>query len=206
MKRGPAKDGARVARMCRLYSEGHTLQQIGTVYGITRERVRQIVTTAGMKKEEGGVAKRGADKAARIEAARMARLNRVTLADLGCDFPTLLALNDGKRKHAKGSVAQTFLRQRINAKHRGIEWRLTFPEWHAIWAASGRYEDRGRHADGYVMARIQDFGPYAAWNVYITTARQNVTDYQAELKRRGVVCTDGYKRLPERAAFMGNAA
>ncbi|MFI5522665.1 sigma factor-like helix-turn-helix DNA-binding protein [Streptomyces platensis] len=37
-------NGDRDLEMCRLYAAGHTLQEIGETFGVTRERVRQIVS------------------------------------------------------------------------------------------------------------------------------------------------------------------
>jgi hypothetical protein len=200
--RGPKRDAEREQRICQLYRAGHTLQEIGTVFCVTRERIRQIVSRAGVTADEGGSRKRSATKRSRAEAARLARRNKHAMGTFGCDFTTLLAHNDGKGGFVKGTRGWEYIQQRLNAVSRGIEWSITFPEWCHVWDASGHYHERGRAGDSYVMARRQGFGPYAAWNVYITTLRQNVADYQAELKKRGVPCKDGYKRLPERAKSM----
>lgn len=207
-RRGPKRDTLREARMCRLYQEGHTLQQIGTVYGLTRERVRQIISKAGMTAKDGGIHRQTLNRQDVKAAEQLARRNASAQLWFGCDYATMLALNGGIKPWAKGERVKTraYFNQMRSATHRGIEWRMTFPEWCRLWEESGLYDQRGRTADGYVMARIQDFGPYAPWNVYITTLRENVVDYQAELKKRGVECTDGYKRLPERAESLGIAA
>lgn len=41
-----------------LYQDGKTLQEVGDVFGITRERVRQILRRLGVSASEGGIAKR----------------------------------------------------------------------------------------------------------------------------------------------------
>lgn len=200
-------DEARAARMCRLYREGFTLQKIGTVFGITRERVRQIIGRQGLKRDAGGQHRQIQMRKQRALEARRERADIRSRAWFGCDHETMLALNNGKNAWAKGhSKSRAFIQQKRHAAYRGVEWRLTFPEWCRIWDESGKWPERGRGRNGYVMARIQDFGPYAAWNVQILTGAQNVSDYQAELKRRGVECADGYKRLPERAIELGIAA
>lgn len=48
------KDLERQARMADLYRSGLTLEQIGNLYHITRERVRQIIASAGVAASEGG--------------------------------------------------------------------------------------------------------------------------------------------------------
>lgn len=202
MSRGP-RDKGRAQRMCALYRGGMTLQEIGTAYGLTRERVRQILAREGLSRTDGGIAGKAARKVEVKAAARLARDNAKTMLRFGCDFATLLRLNEGRRGYAKGTAARAYLQQKRSAEHRGIKWQMSFPEWRAVWEKSGRWDDRGRQANSYVMARVQDFGPYAPWNVYVTTLAANVVDYQRELKKRGVACSDGYKRLPERAELLG---
>lgn len=81
------------------------------------------------------------------------------------------------------SPKETFTRQANAAKRRGIEWRLSFDEWLAIWAASGQYENRGRGRGKYCMARHGDVGPYAVGNVEIIKHEQNASDCRANHKR-----------------------
>jgi hypothetical protein len=196
----------RESRMVELHRAGFTLAQIGTMYGITRERVRQILQRIGVGRLDGGSHRQSQRHRAEKEARRIAACNARSIEAYGCDRETLLRLNAGLALHAKGSMALAYKYHRHNATLRGIGWEFTFPEWCRVWVESGKWEQRGRTRDQYVMARKNDFGPYAAWNVYITTLSQNFKDYQAELKRRGVVCKDGYKRLPERALELGIAA
>lgn len=47
-------EAERNAEMCALYQRGKTLQEIGDAYGVTRERVRQIVARAGVSRFDGG--------------------------------------------------------------------------------------------------------------------------------------------------------
>jgi len=77
------------------------------------------------------------------------------------------------------------------ALYRGIEFLLTFDEWWDIWQASGKWEQRGRRRDQYVMARYKDTGAYEPSNVKICLVGENVgesnqgMDYPAE--RRAAV-------------------
>lgn len=68
--------------------------------------------------------------------------------------------------------------QRAQAKFRGIEWRITLDEWLLIWMESGKWEQRGRGEGKYVMARFGDLGPYAAGNVKIILATENLSEAQ----------------------------
>lgn len=50
--------------MAEQYKSGETLQQIGDEYGISRERVRQILAKHGVKRSQGGQARALADRLA----------------------------------------------------------------------------------------------------------------------------------------------
>jgi hypothetical protein len=157
------RDAAKQASMCDLYRSGLTLQQVGDRYGVSCERVRQVIVAAGVTSRDGG-----------------------------------------RAPWAKGTAASLYGRQRVNAHKRSIPWLITYPEWMAVWSQSGHLNDRGRGRNRYCMARYHDKGGYEVGNVYITTIAGNVIDYQAELKRRGVECADGWKRLPERKHQTSN--
>lgn len=70
-----------------------------------------------------------------------------------------------------------YRQQLRNAKRRGIEFTLTFEEWMDVWTASGHFDERG--LGGYVMARIEDRGPYTVANVKIITQRDNNAEFFA---------------------------
>lgn len=77
------------------------------------------------------------------------------------------------RKTPKGRYQQ----HKWHAIKRGVEFLLTFAEWCQIWEDSGRYDERGNlHADGYVMARHNDEGPYAVGNVSIKRLAENTAE------------------------------
>ena len=50
------------------------------------------------------------------------------------------------------------------AKRRGTDWLISLDEWIGIWAASGKWELRGKGSGKYVMGRRGDAGPYSADN------------------------------------------
>lgn len=51
------KSDERADRMALMYRQGVTLAKIGNQYGLTRERVRQIIGKTGITAAEGGVSK-----------------------------------------------------------------------------------------------------------------------------------------------------
>lgn len=62
-----------------------------------------------------------------------------------------------------------------------VEMKLTFEEWVKIWRDSGKWEQRGRCAGQYCMARINDLGHYEVGNVEIKTHRENMADIPSKL-------------------------
>jgi hypothetical protein len=72
-----------------------------------------------------------------------------------------------------GQPRYVYKGHKTSAKQRGVEFLLTFKEWWGIWAASGKWDQRGRQTGRYVMARFGDTGPYAIGNVRICTSQEN---------------------------------
>jgi hypothetical protein len=188
------RDPARQIEMAALYRGGKTLQQIGDQYGLTRERVRQIIAGLGLNREDSGRKAITAARRAVRECARIAKLDARTQNSFGCTYAQLLALNNGQGP--RRGFALRFQTQRGSAATRGIEWQITFPEWMRAWSESGHLHERGR-GRGYVMARKGDEGPYRPDNIYITTGAGNASDYQA--KRVGLAgdTIKGYSYRPE---------
>jgi hypothetical protein len=161
------RDPARERDMCALYRSGLTLAAIGERYGITRERVRQLIARHGLSAKSGGASKRAKQRRAEAQARRDAR----ALKKWGCSFAQYQMLRGMPRKDGSYSKGPTgaFKRQAQSARDRGIAWHLTLWQWWQIWDASAKWNERGR-GQGYVMARKADEGPYSVDNVYITTA------------------------------------
>lgn len=163
--------------MAALYREGYTLKQIGEQYGITRERVRQIITKLhGLRQPDGGATVRAEKGRQCFREARDARY----LAKWGLPYQEVAEIRQLARKLMASGVAWertpigAFVRQRVNARWRDIPWELSFAQWWGIWRASGKWEQRGR-GQGYVMCRQGDVGPYAVGNVFIASARENTS-------------------------------
>jgi hypothetical protein len=62
---------------------------------------------------------------------------------------------------------RAYYTQRRASRSKGISWDLTFEEWQAVWEASGRCEQRGRHAGEYCLCRTDHTGPFSVANVRI---------------------------------------
>ena len=69
-----------------------------------------------------------------------------------------------------------YLNHKHSAKKRGIPFELSFEQWYDIWQQSGKWEQRGRGKDAYVMSRIGDKGGYTLNNVFIQSNSNNVIE------------------------------
>jgi hypothetical protein len=169
---------SRREEMLQMYRDGKTLQSIGDLHGLTRERVRQIM---GVTRAEGGVTMAG--------KRRLARKDVQSLEKHGCLHHQLKDLRGYCRELAEEGIGRerqpigAFIRQRTNAAKRGIAWEIKLWDWWQIWQASGKWEQRGR-GSGYVMSRYGDEGPYRKDNVYIGLARDN--NSQTKHKKSGL--------------------
>ena len=154
---------AKAFRMADLYRQGQTLEVIGEQYGITRERVRQLLKEVGVTAKQGGAAVRAKKKREELSS----RLEEKSLRVRGMTCAEFKAIPS----KAKRAYAQ----QRRNAAIRGIEWKFNLASWWRFWSMSGKWDHRGR-GQGYCMARKGDSGPYSPDNVYICTIGENFSD------------------------------
>jgi predicted transcriptional regulator len=157
-------DAQRAEAMASMYRGGKTLSQIGGLYGLTRERVRQIISKHhGLTAADGGSHAKALERKAKIKA----RKDQECLDKYGCthsQYRELVALRKPTR---------AWHSQRRNSINRGIEWNLKLWEWWRIWQESGKWAQRGKRKGEYVMCRFGDVGAYEVGNVYIATASHN---------------------------------
>ncbi|MBZ9939172.1 hypothetical protein LB518_22940 [Mesorhizobium sp. BR1-1-16] len=161
----------RATTMAAMYRDGLTLQEIGGHYGLTRERVRQIIRPAGvMKTDRGGLKEAAAAREAKRRAEAKAEDERL-MQKFGLtksERQYLLQMNRQMREQGRGDFAgptHAYVRQRNAANGRGIRWELTLGEWWAVWQASGKWEERGRGR--YGLLRHRDSGPFSVGNVFV---------------------------------------
>lgn len=185
MPRAPKPDpnAERNARMASMYRQGLTLEKIGQEFGVTRERVRQLIRKQGVKRVEGEQAKSARAKAASIQSKRDAHyLNRHGLT-----------FEQYKEARATG-LLPAYRYQENAAKSRGVVWSLTLAQWLEIWRTSGKLDQRGRGKGKYLMSRIKDSGGYEIGNVHIQLATENSREAVKQWRdkpakeHRGVFC------------------
>lgn len=160
-RRVPTEHYADIEKMYRL---GRTLREIGAAYGVTRERIRQILFLRGVTRCDSGravsCAKRSADGA---ELKQRKHIERY-----GCTYAERKAIPSGARVK--------FKEQWANARVRGIAWNMKLAEWWRWWQDSGKWSERGRTGDAYVMSRIGNMGAYEIGNIELKVAKQNVIE------------------------------
>lgn len=158
------------------FRSGMTLDAIGLKFGISRERVRQILKTLKVPPKHGGQTLRAIENVKEREFARRKKMNKRVRRIYGCSFELALDLNKGHIFSAQGSRARCYLEQRRNSITRGIRWEINFPDWCRLWDESGKWEERGRGKNGYCMSRVGDSGPYKIGNVEIVSNAENIKD------------------------------
>lgn len=156
------------------WKEGRTLEEIGNLFGISRERIRQVLVMANLLGLEtkgratGGRVRskivREQEIRAKVREREEARLRR----HFGCSPEEFYKLNEGKSPWGKSrGRAYVYFHQRRSMLHWGNEWKLNFPEWCKVWDESGEWHRRGRGIGAVCLARIDSNKPFELGNVAI---------------------------------------
>jgi len=154
----PPEINARAERMAALYAGGKTLEEVAATFGLSRERVRQILKRHGLTAKDGGQHKR----AERAKVQRESERNARTLRKKGCSWEQYCHL----RK--LGWPLRAYQAQRRNARDvQRIGWDLTLWQWWCIWRDSGHIKDRGRGKGNYGLLRRDPDGPHSSKNSYV---------------------------------------
>lgn len=159
----------RARAMRRRFLTGETLQEIGNDYNITKQRVQHILSREfNIRGTDGGVSER----ARKVAQAREERSHMKKYGMLPAEFKLVQQNQDS----AGISPWTRYIHQRNHAKHRNIEWNITFTEWWTVWEQSGKWSERGV-GHGYCMARYNDTGAYKINNVSIITGDENSSEF-----------------------------
>jgi hypothetical protein len=89
-----------------------------------------------------------------------------------------------------------YVRQRANARNRGIIWKFTFNSWWKVWEDSGKWEQRGKGPGQFYMCRYNDTGPYSPDNVRIQSHSENTLEWYASKDR-----SDPFTPYPRTSAW-----
>lgn len=147
----------RAQQMADLYRAGFTMEQCGYQFDVTRERARQILKSIGITSKDGGAAVKRAEREAEPH-----------------DMTNLFAQRHGIdeslwRELVSNGATLAWREQRRNCLNRAIPWHLGLGQWWSIWEASGKWSQRGRHKNSYVLSRIGNKGAYEVGNVHVVT-------------------------------------
>src|SRR5258708_1084180 len=179
MRRNAQRDSIMIG----MFTRGMTYQEIGEAYGVSRQRIEQIMRRNGITKEQGGFGLQSLIRVAvKKEAREIALRNKEekVFKVYGCSAEKILELT-GSLPHGYWSVSSkdypwaAYRMQRHNALGTGKGWDISFPEWWQVWQESGKWELPGR-GKATSMPRYGDSGPYKMGNVYICTVGQNFAD------------------------------
>jgi hypothetical protein len=153
-----------------LYKKGHTLKQIGDMYHVSHECIRQILSRKfGTTRKDGGITTLVKDRIAEQEKQRDVRC----IKEYGMPYHEKEQINRENKDALK-----RYKQQKYNALARGKGWKLLFREWWDIWQESGLWDQRGCGIGKYCMARYCDDGDYELGNVFIQKFEQNSQDSQ----------------------------
>lgn len=148
------------------YKAGKTLQEVAEIYGVTRQRVQQVLKRVGCNWETSGRLQRSIDAEESRRNKAKEHLASQIAKRWGC------SVEEWKKGKSNGNI-QRFVTQRKNAKHRGIEWNFTYKQWIDWWAETGNIDNRGRGKELFCMSRLNDTGPYSPENVVCKTICEN---------------------------------
>lgn len=149
------------------YLEGETLHALGSAYGITRERVRQILVKQGIEGFDGGAF-------IRWERQRLEKLeNKIDhcMAKYGCTPDEFSDLRRMGREMMKNGVARdktpigAYRNRMHNCTQYGIPFDLTLWQFWTIWRDSGHWDDRGQ--GNYGLCRKDTAKGFTIDNVFI---------------------------------------
>lgn len=189
------KADERAAEMAALFRQGWTYERIGQRYGVSRQRIQQLLGgRCGITAADGGATLRYALKRRARDAEKRARRDARCLSKYGCTYALYHS--------TPVSARRAFRQQRANARRRDIEMSMTFWEWWTLWQESGHWEKRGV-GQGFVMCRYKDAGPYAIGNVYIATARHNVSTRQNRVTDLPMGVSRNGKKFTAQRCFNG---
>jgi len=189
---------ARAEAMAELHRTGATLPEIGAKFGVSSERVRQLLSTIGVQSSQGGFAKQREARAAAAEALKLQRAAKLQQKrdKLSVDLYGIAAAEVEELNQANAADAaacKAYRQQRRHAGERGIQWQFDYRSWLLLWAQSGKFHLRGRGTGFYCMARHGDVGPYSPGNVTIQACQENSRDFMMRARANGLMKNSGLK-------------
>ncbi len=136
-----------------LYKSGQTLEEVADGFGVTRERIRQVLRLWGIDARSGGSSKRAEIRRLAREEAREERC----MEQWGQTLTEHASTPDRLRR--------VYATARSNRHSWGDEWTLLFADWLTAW------EGHLHESRKYWLTRIDDNGPWSKENVHVVPAQ-----------------------------------
>lgn len=156
------------------WQNGKTLEEIGNLIGVTRERVRQILAKAEQlgvidPNHVGGYRMSRLAREQESKAVKVRRWTRKIELTFGCGPEEFIRCNQGARvwKGPQNTWAKSYYMQKRSAPSYGNVWNLSFPDWCNVWEESGKWNARGRGRGKFALARLDSSKPFEIGNVKI---------------------------------------
>jgi len=157
-----------------LSPNNRTMQDIGDEFGISRERIRQILKDNNVSATAGGATARGKLRREREEQELADRTERRYYRTYGCDEKTVREINGGRELSNNRSPAARYKFYKWNLKRlQGLECAMSLPEWYSVWQKSGHYSDDSLRTQ-YGMVVVDKTKPVTADNVKIMKVKNAV--------------------------------
>jgi predicted DNA-binding protein YlxM (UPF0122 family) len=165
-----------------LFLSGATMQEIGDIFHLTRQRVQQIVRDKGVQSEQGGSAllafqrRKQKEKMRRTmekekEKVRIADMDQWSREVLGVPLEEAFRLNGRPfRTKRRASRNQEIYQRYLAIKHQfgykhPDEAYLNFREWCQVWKDSGHWENGPK--GGYGIIRKYKNQPWSVQNARV---------------------------------------
>ncbi len=132
------------------FLKGETSSELGVEYGLTRQRVIQILSQLGVEIAKGGFALKCQQAQQARQVLRQSEINR----SYGTSRATVASI--------PANVRRAYSSQRRWVSSAGMDWSFNLESWWKVWHESGNFEHRGANQGQFRMRRrdnTQSWGP-----------------------------------------------